>query len=270
MISLGLHLTLLLLLCQYFFLDILAQSCMDPQITSKKMRDYIRRIPNTLNTPSASDDGIRTFFKSLDGEVDLVIFMDRSVGLNRHEFYLIERNIVHDILKYHTPIDKDHVRLELITFAMTQDSVVTGITGTAINKCQLFEGQDSLWHQVVYKTDDDGGTFIMNAFERAVEIFTYSKANRPTAKRLMLVLSDGSFTGHRNPTEDKRILLSMGVDILSMSIGYWSSSQFGNVQILASSDHYYDHHWEWIKAIRTTKPLIGRYNNIISRIILEY
>ncbi len=267
----NLQLILLLVLCHFLFLDVLAQDCTDPKLTSERVRHYINGLPSTLETPSTNDTGIKSFFKKVDGKVDLVIFMDRSLGLNRHEFYLSERQIVHDILKYHTPIDKDLVRLELITFAKTLDRVVTGITGTAINKCQLFEGQDSLWHQVVYKTVDHGGTFIMAAFERAVEIFTFSQNSRPTAKRLMLVVSDGSFTGNMNPTNEKKALLQMGVEIFTMSTGHWSYSQFGNVQILASDDSYYMNDIGWIKVIRTTKPLIGKCNNNnISNLILQY
>ena len=76
------------------------------------------------------------------------------------------------------------------------------------------------------------------------------------------MISDGSYTGDKFPTAEKRQLKDMGVLIYSMSTGYWSNSQFGNVLSLATEGDYYGSEEEWINVIYNTKPSIGTVNHL--------
>ncbi len=95
----------------------------------------------------------------------------RSTGMGKGNFYLTERKLIEEILRYHLWVSQNQVRVEIVTFAKDITTIVPGITSpTSVHsKCSLFS---EYWDKVLYndnRTVSDG-TYIKDAYTKASEI----------------------------------------------------------------------------------------------------
>ncbi len=207
-------------------------------------------------------DGIRQLFTHLNSSkpgnsLHLVILMDRSFGLGRKAFYLVQKKLLAEILKYHTMVHPDYVRVAVITFAKYATTVIDGISNNDhIVKCQLFEG-DNLWEKVQYVNGEASlGTNVTAAFHEALHIFRNARSS--AIRNIILMVTDGSFDNDLRYDKPRDMLIDRGVDIFTMGNGNWANRQHGNIKTLASRPDYYAMDIDWKKVIKNNAPLVGK------------
>ena len=102
--------------------------------------------------------------------------------MGRYHFYTNQKVLIHDLIKYHLPVNPDQLRIALVTFAVDVDVIVDGITGNPISKCDIFK-ENGYWDEVVYKvqylqtqqgyvlnTTLTDGTYVDKAYTKADQI----------------------------------------------------------------------------------------------------
>ncbi len=91
--------------------------------------------------------------------------------MGKGNFYLTEKKLVEEILRYHIWVDRNHVRVEIVTFAKDVTTIIAGITNlTSVHsKCSLFsEYQNKILYNDSRTVSD--GTYIKDAYMKASEI----------------------------------------------------------------------------------------------------
>ena len=193
---------------------------------------------------------------------DLIIIMDRSTRMGKNWFYLYEKKLVRQLINRYVLLYPDYVRMSIITFAreatIDTDGIRAGPRG--LNKCHLFYGTDAPWHDVYFKSDPVAakGKNVKDAFMKAKEIFFRGKKERPNAKQVLLMLTDGSHNIQTDgdPLELANELKSSGVRIYAVGVGDWL--QTGNVRELATSSQFYGSYTQWTQVTQRNERGYGR------------
>ena len=113
-------------------------------------------------------------------EVDLVLLVDRSRGMQMDTFYLRELRLLERIVRQYAAVSEKYVRIAGVTFAVDVELVFNSISDqhspfiSSINKAHLFSGNAPLWSDMLYYHDDArfADTDIERGFKLALEIFT--------------------------------------------------------------------------------------------------
>ena len=207
--------------------------------------------PGILNHHSKVPKGINGFFVSLNrgNTKHLVVLMERSAKLGKSEFYLRQRKLVEDILRFHTDMDPDHLNSSVITFAVKGSYTPFNVTGS--DKDMFFK---NIWPNVTYEPDKAKGDvdmrFAFIAARQKFDQFEYPNNNNVT--RLMLVLSSGEFTD--SPDSITLTDLQNKVSIYVVQSGEGSEEGRERLRSLASEPEQYGTFIQWMNASWVFRP----------------
>ncbi len=199
-------------------------------------------------------------------EVDVVLAMDRSRGINKETFYRDSKKLARAILLQYASIHPDYARVSVITFAKDVTLVLDGIRSSELHptKYALFGGgNDSPWERdvrFVQNTSLTGDTNIRDALQLASRLFQDSP--RQSASRVVILITDGSYEGFNDPEEQANELkMNKSATIYGVGVGNWL--KIGNVRDLTSkvspasgglAEPLYGGFGEWQKLLREAVP----------------
>ena len=91
----------------------------------------------------------------------------RSITIEKYEFYINQKALLHDVIMYHLPVQPERLRLAIATFAVDVDVKVDGISErtSQITKCDIFNNDASAyWNDVIFKVTymKRNGTYILD------------------------------------------------------------------------------------------------------------
>ena len=188
--------------------------------------------------------------------VDLVLIVDRSSGVGEGRFLIEVRKLAGPILRRYPVIRPEFTRLAVITFGGDSRVIFDYVSDTVnLNtKCGVFGGDNPApWDEVAYVRDAAAamGTNLKDAFRKANRITKVGKLNRPDAKSMILVITDGDYNDQQDPINEANDLKAEGVIIFTCGIGRWL--QPGQVRILATQEGYYGSKNNWTDQMAGTK-----------------
>ena len=191
-----------------------------------------------------------------DKAIDLVLIVDRSSGIGEERFIIELRKLTGAVLRRYPVIHPDFTRLAVITFGGDSRVIVDYISDTADShtKCGVFGGdKPSPWDEVVFIRDDAAakGTDLIVSFTMAGNILNSGKQNRPDAKSMILLITDGDYNDREDPINEANKLKDEGVIIFTVGIGNWLKP--GQVRILATQEGYYGSKKNWTDMMAGTK-----------------
>ena len=195
-------------------------------------------------------------------KTDLIIIMDRSETMNKQWFYQDIKKIVRALLERYVVVHQDYVRVTIITFAKDVSIDVDGITHPGITKCSLMNGESAEWHKVFFHTTPENlmGTNIKEAFTKAKEIFqSPSNLRRNETKKVILLVTDGTYSPNDDPFREKEELHQLGYVIFTVGLGNWHVT--GNVRVLATRPEYYGVYTDWEEYLKGTRRSPGAGEN---------
>ena len=121
------------------------------------------------------------------GEVDLVVILDRSLGIGQDWFYVKELKVVYALIQQFAFIHKDFLRIAVLSFAKDWSVDYDGISNIedAVNKCQFFN-HPGIWKNLTFIKDEEisAGTNIKGALEGTKDILIKGNKNRPGAQQV--------------------------------------------------------------------------------------
>ena len=227
------------------------ENCDDIKVIAERNKRDWETIRLEFSTPGAnnSDDGINSFFTRLNryNAFHLVVLMERSAVLGRSEFYLRQRKLVEDILRYQVEMHAGfrNSQTNVITFA--HKNSYTSFTG--MDKNVFFT---TSWHNVTYNPDKaTGAVDIRLAYSAALEKF---RTFPPTGvTRLLLVLASGEFT---DSPDDLTLstLQQLGVSVYVVQCGRVSEESQERLMGMASTPDQYGTFFEWMNASWVNGP----------------
>ena len=218
--------------------------------------------------PTASESStiklmIGDFVKDVEPNklVDLVLIIDRSTGLGEERFIMELSKLTGAVLRQYAVIHPEFTRSAVITFGGDSRVIFDFISNktNTHTKCGVFGGDSpSPWDQVTYIRDSAAakGTNMREAFSQADTIFTAGRHNRPSAKQIILLVSDGDYSSNEDPINSAKQLKNNQVTIFVCGVGNWLKP--GNVRILASQDGYYGTNANWTDML--TKNTLTSYS----------
>ena len=206
--------------------------------------------PGILNYHPQIQEKIDGFFESLNrgNKTHLVVLMERSAKLGKSEFYLRQRKLVEDILRFHTDMRPDHLISSIITFSFKDSDTHFDVTGS--DKDMFFR---DIWPNVIYEPDKAIGDVDMRfAFTAARDRFE-KFGNQNSVTRLLLLLASGEFTDSpdRITRED---LQSKKVSIYVVQCGEESDEGRERLRALASKPEMYGTFFQWMNASWVYRP----------------
>jgi len=185
-------------------------------------------------------------------QVDLILVLDRSKGVNMERFYLESKVISERLVSQYATVHPWYVRVATITFAKdsTVDFDFISDASHNMSKCELFDrstGGAGAWQTVQFNTDPSiiAGTNIMQAFDQARSIFERGKQNRNSVKQVLILVSDGDYKPDEDPQGEADRLKNMGVKIFAVGVGSWLRT--GNIAILATKAAYFAERKDWME-----------------------
>ena len=186
--------------------------------------------------------------------VDLVMVVDRSVGMGIERFILGLSKLAGALLQQYAVIHPDFTRTAIITFGGDSQVIFDYISDKTTTKCGVFGGDSPTpWEKVKYIRNSTfaKGTNLKAAFRQANTIFTAGRGKRPSAKQIVLLITDGDYSTPDDPINEINTLKDDGVTIFAVGIGNWLKP--GNVRILATKDAYYAFNQDWTEMVMKTK-----------------
>ena len=112
-------------------------------------------------------------------EVDLVLLVDRSRGMQMDTFYLRELRLLERIVRQYAAVSERYVRIAGVTFATDVELVFNSVSDqhtpfiSNINKAHLFSGNAPLWSDMLYYHDEArfADTDVKRAFQLVSDVF---------------------------------------------------------------------------------------------------
>ena len=218
--------------------------------------------------PTASESStikllIGDFVKDVEPNkvVDLVLIVDRSTGLGEERFIMELSKLTGAVLRQYAVIHPVFTRSAVITFGGDSRVIFDFISNNrkTHTKCGVFGGDSpSPWDQVTYIRDGTAaeGTNMREAFSQANTIFSAGRQSRPSAKQIILLVTDGDYSSNEDPINSAKQLKNNQVTIFACGVGNWLKP--GNVRILASQDGYYGTNANWTDML--TKNTLTSYS----------
>lgn len=199
---------------------------------------------------------IRSFIDTVGPrlQVDLIMVLDRSKGVNMERFYLEAKVISERLVRQYATVHPWYVRVAAITFAKDSTVDIDFISEASqnVSKCQLFDrSATSPWDSLQFNSDPAviAGTNIKLAFQQAKLIFEKGKQNRNSVKQVLVLVSDGDYKPHEDPQEQANELKDVGVKIFAVGFGSWLRT--GNIAILATKPEYSAERKTWMNMTDT-------------------
>ena len=196
-------------------------------------------------------------------KTDLIIIMDRSESMNKQWFYQHIKKIVRALLERYVVVHQDYVRVTIITFSKDVSVDIDGISYPGITKCSLMNGDSAEWHKAFFHTTKENlvGTNIKEAFTKAKEVFeSPSNLRKNETKKVILLITDGSYMPENDPFKEKEELDQLGYTIFAVGLGSWHVT--GNVRVLASRPEYYGGYEDWERNVRGSRRSPGAGENL--------
>ena len=108
-------------------------------------------------------------------EVDVILLVDRSRGIQIDTFYLRSLRLLERIVRQYTTVSSQYAHIAAITFAVDVELAFDSISSSnvSINKARLFSGDDPLWNRLVFYHDETRftATDVNRGFNFASPIF---------------------------------------------------------------------------------------------------
>ena len=178
-------------------------------------------------------------------QVDLVVILDRSLGIGQFKYYSTYLELVQTIIKHYVHLHPDNVRIAAVTFGRDTSTPFDFINGEPKTKAEVLAGSDPPIDRLeFYNNREQGaGTNIKDSLEVASEILAGAKTFRD-AKQVILLVTDGEYNVDEEPYGvATRIREDENVTIFCIGIG--KSLTPGNVRTLATRAEYYANYDIW-------------------------
>lgn len=167
------------------------------QLTNKTARQEICCRPSCPPVP-------------VDTKIDFFIVLDKSSSIGKDNFKFVQTFAKHIIDQM--PLGPDNVQMRLTTYNDIVESVFEMNDSISVPKLQLIEKIEA----IEYKGK---GTMTGDALRDIVDNALFHKDNRPDAKDLLLLVTDGRSKQHKLIRESTRILEENNVRILVIGVG---------------------------------------------------
>ena len=113
----------------------------------------LRRNKRTFNNKDIDD--IITMLGPQE-EVDIILLVDRSRGIQIDTFNLRSLRLLERIVRQYTTVSSQYAHIAAITFAVDTELAFDSISDgrVSLNKARLFSGDDPLWNRLVFHHDE--------------------------------------------------------------------------------------------------------------------
>ena len=179
-------------------------------------------------------------------QVDLVVILDRSLGIGQSKYYSTYFELLQTIIKHYVYVHPDYVRIAAVTFGRDTSTPFDFINGEPKTKAEfLAEPDPPIDRLEFYNNREKGaGTNIKDSLEVASGILVGGRTFRD-AKQVILLVTDGEYNVDEEPygvatriREDEKVTI--------FCIGIGRNLTPGNVRKLATGGaEYYAKYQIW-------------------------
>ena len=183
--------------------------------------------------------------------VDLVLVMDRSLGIGISNYYIDFFELVQNVLKHYVYIHPDYVRIAAVTFGKNVKTPFEFISEDFKTKAEVLGGPHPPIDLMEFYNDRENGagTNIIDGLDEASRILALGRGTRRKVEQVILLVTDGEYNTDEDPFNQANKLKDReNVTIFCLGIGSYLTP--GNVRTLASKGEYFGEAKLWEELLK--------------------
>ena len=189
---------------------------------------------------------------------DLVILLDRSQSIGRHEFKAA-LDFLRTLIEVSMVVHPRYTRLAVLTFDVNVTVEFDHISSEADRQggCALF-GKDGSWNAMEWE-EGKSGRDLSTALRKVQAIFQVAKLSRSSAKQVLMIVGDGEWFTSGDALQKAKlgitILRDSGVNIYAVGIGNSLKRSALRELVSQPSSYYYQDLPQWRNLILEKRVL---------------